>query len=166
MPRPMQIPAVCRQSQPAVRAPRSCPGAGRDERRAIRAEGRPGSPLGWPGRNSARREEASRAGWASFSSILYPLDVEDLALCVLPAKAPTSVLMRVPTTPSISPSTDRTSPASSKASWHLLWFFAFLQQVLLRALRLERGLLSLEDRCPSRAGRRAPRRRDPGPRAT
>jgi hypothetical protein len=62
--------AVCRQSQPAVRALLSCPGAGRDERRAIKAEVRPGSLLGWPGRSSAWREEASRAGWTSFSSIL------------------------------------------------------------------------------------------------
>ena len=61
--------AVCWESQPAVRAPLSFPRAGRDERRAIRAEGRPGSPLGWPGRSSARREVASRAGWASFSSL-------------------------------------------------------------------------------------------------
>jgi hypothetical protein len=36
----------------------------------MRAEVRLGSPLGWPGRSSARREEASRAGWASFSSML------------------------------------------------------------------------------------------------
>ena len=62
--------AVCRQSQPAVRAPLSCPAAGRDERRAIRAEVRPGSPPGWSGRSSARREDASRAGSASLSCTL------------------------------------------------------------------------------------------------
>src|SRR5215207_6141328 len=76
LPRASQNRMVYRESQPAVRAPWWCPGAGRDERRAIRAEVRPGSPLGWPGRSSARREEASRAGWASFSCTLQRRLVE------------------------------------------------------------------------------------------
>jgi len=87
--------AVCRQSQPAVRAPLSCPAAGRDERRAIRAEVRPGSPSGWPGRSSARREDASRAGWASFSSPLPSNRFQNPSDVSLPARLDRSLRCRM-----------------------------------------------------------------------